>query len=154
MIALLIGHYSWIVPVLCIAAGVAALIYVPSPLKHYVIAALAVAAVTSQIYAAGYQSAETSWKGRYDAMVAQNTATLAQINAANLKAEADAVTEASAQAKADAANLRAALDKQAQEKAQDDLAYQQALDEIAGAQGDADLGAPELILQAIGSAPK
>jgi Tfp pilus assembly protein FimV len=142
-----IGHAGTLVSILAVAAAVAALVYVPSPLKHYAVAACLCAALASQIYAEGYHHADAGWQARYDRQIAA-------INDENEKAVIAAEQKARAEAAANAANLKAQLDDLARQKAASDadLAAAQAL--IDAAPQDAkpdgpDAPAPAVILDAI-----
>ena len=66
----LVGHGGLIIGIICAAAAVAAVIFVPSPIKHYVVAACLLAAVATQIYSEGYHSADVEWRAKYDKALA------------------------------------------------------------------------------------
>ena len=66
---------SYGLPALCAGGAVAALIYVPYPLKRLALEALAIVAVCSTIYGHGRLAADAEWQAKID-----------QIKIANLKA--------------------------------------------------------------------
>jgi Tfp pilus assembly protein FimV len=142
-----IGHAGTLVSVLAVAAAVAALVYVPSPLKHYAVAACLCAAVASQIYAEGYHRSDDEWQAKYDRQIAA-------INDETQKAVIGAEAKAKAEAEANARNLRAQLDALAQAKAASDASLSEAEARIAAAPKDdhgADAPAPQILLDAVRS---
>ncbi len=123
-------------------AALAALIYIPAPLKHYAVATILILAAASKLYSLGYADAEA--KGE-----AILQATLAKINDANEKATIEAVARAKADAEANVATVRQALDAQAAQAAAAEAAYQDELAAIGRAPASTDGAAPLLILKAI-----
>lgn len=110
-----IGHAGTIVSILAVAAAVAALIYVPSPLKHYVVAACLCAALASQIYAEGFHNADAEWQARYDRQIAA-------INDESQKAVIAAEEKVRLQERANADSLKSQLDALAKQKSDSDNA--------------------------------
>lgn len=136
---------DWQGTILLITAGLgalAALIYVPEPLKHYAVVACIVIASAGKLYSLGFTRAETEAEAKFNAAITQ-------INLENEKA----VLAATQRAKVDAeANLRAvhkAMDEQAAQAAAAEVEFQQQLAAIAAAGDAADHDAPQLILKAI-----
>lgn len=146
----LMGDYSLVFLVLLAAAAVAAIIYVPAPAKQYVVSALLMAAVASQVFGMGYQSATAVWELKYTAAQAKYEQDLAQISAADQKSASDAMQRELDHEQANEAKLKADLEAQAAAAEASEKQYQSVLDEINKAAGDADQSAPGLILDAIG----
>jgi hypothetical protein len=113
----LVGHGGIIIAVVCLAAAGFAFVYVPQPFGTYVAAALLLAAVSSQIYAAGYSEASKEWKAKYDS-------TLAKIDSENKQAVIAAQQTERELAKAQADAINAQVDQLA-------ISHQQDQDEIA-----------------------
>ena len=145
----LAGSFSTILMVVLALAALAALIYVPAPLKHYAVAALLIAAAASQIYGEGYRASEQAWQAKYDRAQAKYEADLAMISAADQKAASDALQAELSREQTNTAQLKIQLDAQAAAAAENEAQYQAILGEINTAKGDADLPAPGLILDAI-----
>lgn len=74
----LVGHGGLIIGVLCVVGAVVALLYVPTPAKHYVVAACLLMAVASQIYAEGYHQATVEWTSKYNTTMAKISSENAQ----------------------------------------------------------------------------
>jgi len=142
MIAYVMGHFSYLWIILAVAGIVAVIIYVPSPIKQYAVAAIGVVAVSSQIFAFGYQSAETTWKAKYDTDIAK-------INQENQQAQTDALELQHLKDAANEKTLRDALDKQEKAAAENESNYQTTLNTILSAPLSSDADAPDLILKAI-----
>lgn len=138
----IIGHLGVLVPVVCAALAVVAIIYVPAPLRGYAISGLLLAAVASQIYAAGYHSAATEWRTKYNSMVAADTqARQSALIAAQAKAQADTA--------AAIALVRAQIDQVAAERDAEMAKNVQLLNRIARAGKAADKLAPSILRDAV-----
>jgi hypothetical protein len=138
----LTGYYGAIVAVLCAAAAVAALIYVPSPFKQYAVCALLLAAGASQIYSEGFHASEAAWQGKYDRLIAE-------VNLENAKAALAIEAKVRAEDAANADRLKAEIDAQT-ELAVDAQGRADALAaQIAAAPKTADVSEHPLVLDAI-----
>ena len=138
----LVGLGGFIIPIVCCLAAVAAVLYVPAPVKPYVVALCVLVAVASEIYGEGYHSATVEWSAKYDRMVAT-------FNAESEKAALDAAATAHAEDAANESRLKAQIEQQAQdaEAAQALIDAQDAA--IAAAPKDADAPEHPLVLDAV-----
>lgn len=147
----LIPYLTYILIALLLIAAVAAIIYVPSPFKHYVIDACVIAAVAIQVYQLGFEEADTLAAAKLATVKAQYETTISNFNIESAKAVAAAAAQAKAENDANTALLKAQLDAQAAAAAQNEHDYQAVLAEINAAAADADKPAPGVILDAIGA---
>lgn len=145
----LIPYLSYVLILLALIGAVLALVYVPSPFKHYVVDACIIGAVAAQLYALGYDEAETLGKAQLATAQAQFDTTIANFNDESAKAVAAASARAAAESAANLVQLKQQLDAQSAASAADAANYQSVLNEITKAQGDADKPAPAVIVDAI-----
>jgi hypothetical protein len=138
----LTGYYGSIVAVLCTLAALAALVYVPTPVKHYVVAALLLVAWASQIYSEGFHASEAAWQGKYDQLITA-------VNLENAKAALAIEAKVRAEDAANADRLKAEIEAQT-ELAVDAQGRADALAaQIAAAPKTADVSEHPLVLDAI-----
>jgi len=136
---------DWQGTVVALAGGLfalAALVYIPAPLKHYAVSFCLIAACVLKVYSLGHTQAAAECDATINAMTAK-------INDENEKAISAAIAGAKADAAANMAAVKRVLDAQTAAAEGAEASYQQALDAIARAGADADGVPPSLILEAI-----
>ena len=148
----LIPYLSYVLVAVAVVGAILALVYIPSPFKHIVIDACIIAAVAAQVYALGFEAADTLGKAQLATAQAQFDTTIANFNNESAKAVAAAAAAAQAESALNIAQMRTQLDAQSAAAAQAAADYQRALAEVGKAQADADQPAPGVILDAIGGA--
>ena len=122
--------------------ALAALVYIPTPLKHYAVAGWLIAAFALKIYSLGYAAAEGVADAKFNAA-------MVKINDENQKAVIAAETKVREANAANIATIRQQLDAQVAAAAEADAAYLSALEEISRAGKEADEATPAIILNAI-----
>jgi len=142
MLSFLPFFMSWGLPALCAAGAVAALVFAPPGAKRVLLEVCAVVGVASAVYGHG---------ARYEQALCE--ARLAAIDAANLKAIADAQSRERARSAAESAEAARQIDALAQQKeaADADAAdLRKALEKMAADDpGAANAPLPPLLLRAI-----
>ena len=147
----LIPYLSYALTALLLLGAVLAIIYVPSPFKHYVIDVCIIGALAFQAYTLGFDEAKTLGDAKLATAQAQFDTTISNFNTESAKAVAAASARAQAESAVNLAQLKQQLDAQAAAAAESEASYRNVLAEINKAQADADQPAPGIILDAVGA---
>lgn len=151
MLAFFMPYIAPAITVLLLIVAIVAVIYVPSPFKHYVIDAAIIGAVAAQLYTFGYEAAKEVYEAQLKIQQQAFDLQIDDFNTESEKAVLAATAKVKAEEEANTAAIKKALDEQAAAATASDAVYKAALGEISKAQGDADQPAPRLIIEAIGA---